>query len=250
MDSPALTISLDLKGNILTADHQVCELLGRSVEELRKHKVTDFWRVRDRQRMAGDYLQHLGDFVPSGRIHYVNLETAERNHIPVRLRTGRLPAGALSTLGDVAVTIESISAKEVIHRAIDLDLESLKEFSETFSYPVFLKDVEHRFQLVNAEFCDDLSCDQPEEVIGKWDADFFPKSQCKRYIDDDNYVLAYAQVLETTELHTPPGGVPIQVHVFRLPYYRAGRGAPWGVVCIYWPVEERDRALGLMSFKG
>ncbi len=242
-----LTIT-DLQGRVRNASLRALQLLGRGPERLINHLVTEFWRDRDRRRLEKDYLKHLSEFSSSGRIHYVNLLTYDGSFIPVRLRTVRLPEDGLATLGKIAVTIESISAKEIVNRAIDRDFESLEEFAAGFPFPVFLKDVEHRFILANEEFSAEVGCNAPAEVNGKCDADFFPRKQAEKYIADDNYVLTNGQILETTELHTPPGGDPIQVHVFKLPFFREGRVR--GVICMYWPVERADYAIGLLNFKG
>lgn len=60
---------------------------------------------------------------------------------------------------------------------------------DNISDPVFVKDQQHRFALVNQAFCD-LCGRDAEEILGRADEDFFPPEQTRHFRTIDNQVFA------------------------------------------------------------
>ncbi|MFZ4591675.1 MAG: PAS domain S-box protein [Ignavibacteria bacterium] len=76
------------------------------------------------------------------------------------------------------------------------ELENSRQFLEriinTLSEPVFVKDKNHKFVLLNDKFCKFMGYEK-EELIGKGDSDFFPKEQIDVFIAKDNEVFESEQ---------------------------------------------------------
>lgn len=87
--------------------------------------------------------------------------------------------------------------RDVTERHIaEAEIENSKQFLEriinTLSEPVFVKDINHKFVLLNDKYCEFMGY-KKEELIGKCDSDFFPKEQVDVFIAKDNEVFETEQ---------------------------------------------------------
>lgn len=64
----------------------------------------------------------------------------------------------------------------------------LKKIINTVPDPIFVKNSEHRWVLLNDAFCRFMGCDK-KELLGKSDYDFFPKHEAEIFWEKDNAVL-------------------------------------------------------------
>src|SRR4051794_38282990 len=83
--------------------------------------------------------------------------------------------------------------------------ELLQQIVDVIPSPVFVKDREHRWVIVNKAFCD-LMGRSAEELHGRPDDDFFPKEQVRVFWDVDDRVFASGEPIENEELHTDAHG--------------------------------------------
>lgn len=93
--------------------------------------------------------------------------------------------------------------------SVQSELANSKNFLEriinTLSDPVFVKDREHKFVLLNNKFCEFMG-HKRDELIGKSDADFFPIDQVDVFIRKDNEVFESGKDNVNEELFTDSGG--------------------------------------------
>jgi PAS domain S-box-containing protein len=75
----------------------------------------------------------------------------------------------------------------------------------TLADPVFVKDCQHRFVLVNDAFCA-MAGQAREAILGREDRDFFPADQVEGYLNVDDDVLATGDQNTTEELVSYAGG--------------------------------------------
>ena len=74
---------------------------------------------------------------------------------------------------------------------LELEVESRKNLETVINAigdPVFVKDRDHRWILVNDGFCHMIGRSR-EEIIGKTTNDFFPEGQSRQFFDDDDTVF-------------------------------------------------------------
>src|SRR4051812_14875937 len=83
--------------------------------------------------------------------------------------------------------------------------ELLQQIVDVIPSPVFVKDREHRWVIVNKAFCD-LMGRSAEELHGRSDDDFFPKEQVRVFWEVDDRVFASGEPIENEELHTDAHG--------------------------------------------
>src|SRR3954454_1480566 len=83
--------------------------------------------------------------------------------------------------------------------------ELLQQIVDVIPSPVFVKDREHCWVIVNKAFCD-LMARSAEELHGRSDDDFFPEEQVRVFWEVDDRVFASGEPIENEELHTDAHG--------------------------------------------
>ncbi|MBM3889598.1 MAG: PAS domain S-box protein, partial [Verrucomicrobia bacterium] len=104
---------------------------------------------------------------------------------------------------------------------------------------ILRKDIAGRFTFANQRHCESVRCTL-EELLGKTDADFYPRALAEKYWRDDQWVMETGQMLEAIEAHRRPGGEESLVQVMKTPL-RDAAGRIIGVQAIYWDVTEQQR---------
>ena len=99
----------------------------------------------------------------------------------------------------VLATGFSRSKKDVAHY-----LDIFANVINTIADPIFVKDRQHRFQLMNDAVCDFIGHSR-EELIGKSDFDFFPEEEARVFwqMDDDVF-----ECIDGNDLFPPPPPPP------------------------------------------
>lgn len=84
------------------------------------------------------------------------------------------------------------------------DSELLKQLMDHIPYSVFFKDKESRFIKINRECAVKFGFDNPEEVVGKTDFDFFGKEHAQRAFEDEQQIIKTGKaVTDQLEKETP-----------------------------------------------
>ena len=93
-----------------------------------------------------------------------------------------------------------------MNTALLADLGAVRVILDAVPSPVFVKDAQHRFVVVNRAMCDLLGRTH-EQLIGRTDADFVPEEQAEIFRANDKLVLETGQVNENEEPFTDGEGV-------------------------------------------
>lgn len=153
---------------------------------------------------------------------------------------GQMEAGSLDArsgldyrdgeLGRLAQSFDSMAdalASDISRRVhAEMELKASRDFLDkiinSIADPIFVKDREHRFILVNDAECA-LIGKPREEVLGKTDYDFFPKAQVDFFWERDNLVLESGEEDESDEIITDAFG-QIRIIVTKKTRYADGGG--------------------------
>ena len=92
---------------------------------------------------------------------------------------------------------------------MDMNKEFLDRIINNIASPIFVKDKEHHWVLLNDAFCDFMGYKR-EELLGKSDVDFFPKEEAEVFWQKDQLVLDSGQININEEKFTDARGV---VHI-------------------------------------
>jgi PAS domain S-box-containing protein len=106
--------------------------------------------------------------------------------------------------------IRDITEKHNAQTELENSRQFLERIINTLSEPVFVKDTNHKFVLINDKFCDFMGY-KKEDLIGKGDSDFFPKEQVDVFIAKDNEVFESEQDNINEEYFTNADGKTLTI---------------------------------------
>ncbi|WP_051470044.1 PAS domain-containing sensor histidine kinase [Fischerella sp. PCC 9605] len=104
---------------------------------------------------------------------------------------------------------QTISNSPQTHQQESFSAAFLLQVVNAISDPVFVKDRQHRWVLLNDAFCQFMGVSQ-EKLLGKSDYDFFPKEQADVFWKKDELVFTTGIINENEELFTDTQGL---IHV-------------------------------------
>jgi PAS domain S-box-containing protein len=106
--------------------------------------------------------------------------------------------GTTGTIHDITDKILALSELEASKKFLNYTIDALAD-------PIFLKDEQHRWILLNNAFCK-LFGKQREELLGNSDYDFFPKQEAEFFWQNDEQVFRTGKENETEEIFTDASG--------------------------------------------
>lgn len=112
---------------------------------------------------------------------------------------------------------------------------------ESLPANILRKDRDGRFTFGNQKFCHALGITALDQLIGKTDYDFYPRTMADKFRADDRRVIESDSVLETVEENLTAQGERRFVQVIKTSLHDL-EGKPVGVQGIFWDVTERKRA--------
>jgi PAS domain S-box-containing protein len=173
---------LDDRMALVDVNRQACESLGYSREELLGMHPGDF----DVNLDAGA-IQQLADRVRAGET--VTFETRHRrkdgSDFPVEIRCAPFEQGGRHFLG----LARDITARKQAERALVESHALLRAVVEGTSDPIFIKDLEGRYLMINSSGAASLGR-TAAEMIGKHDRELFSPETAALMMDRDREVMA------------------------------------------------------------
>ncbi len=153
----------------------------------------------------------------------------------------KLPADRFASAGELAQEVQQW--QEVERKQAEDALRTSEalyhSLVETIPMKVWRKDASGRFTFGNKGFCEAIK-HSIDELIGKTDYDFFPAQLAEKYREDDAWVMATGNTLETTEEHRTADGQLLHVRIVKLPLLD-GQGRIIGTQGMFWDVSDQKR---------
>ncbi|MEG4069972.1 PAS domain S-box protein [Microcoleus sp. Pol11C2] len=106
--------------------------------------------------------------------------------------------GTTGTINDITDKILALSELEASKKFLNYTIDAVAD-------PLFVKDEQHRWILLNDAFCK-LVGKQREELLGKSDYDFFPKQEAEIFWHTDQQVFRTGKQNESEEIFTDANG--------------------------------------------
>ena len=178
---------VDAEGVYTYSSQRGHEFLGYSPEEIIGMTPFDFMPADEAKRVAPLFADIVSRKAPIRNVENWNITRGgERiclltNGVPILDREGNLK-------GYRGVDTDITERKRREEEA-ESSREYITNIVNAIGDPVFVKDEQHRFVLANDAECALLGCPRAE-LIGKTDADFFPKEQVDVFWKMDDQVIA------------------------------------------------------------
>lgn len=106
--------------------------------------------------------------------------------------------GTTGTINDITDKVLALSELEASKKFLNYTIDAVAD-------PIFVKDEQHRWILLNDAFCK-LIGKQREELLGKSDYDFFPKEEAEIFWQNDEQVFRTGEENESEEIFTDASG--------------------------------------------
>ena len=216
---------------LLYANPVAERIYGRPFEDLLAHQ--DYW---------------IEAIHPDDRSHILsNLNSLpDREQIEQEYRIVR-PDGTVIWLHDRVKIVRDALGKALCVGGIGTDISAIRESEALYSslveslpLHVIRKDIEGKVVFGNQRYCESIGLTF-EELLGKTDFDLFPPDLARKYVEDDQRVLAIGKAINEIEEHQTPDGKRVYVEIFKSPV-RDSLGSVNGVQVMYWDVTERKLA--------
>jgi PAS domain S-box-containing protein len=187
--SSEFLFTFDLKGNFTDVNKAAEEITGYTKAELLKMSFKDYTPKKDHKKLSRAFL----DIYKTGRVLH---------DLPVKafMKDGSMKyfetSFSLLKKGEQVIGFQGSSRDITERKKAEEVVKSTKAFLDsvinTIADPVFVKDSNRKFILVNDALCDVVGRSR-EELLGKDDHDMFPKEQA------DVFRKADLEVLKTGE---------------------------------------------------
>ncbi len=102
-------------------------------------------------------------------------------------------------------TVLGSLSESLMHSPTNLSVNFLLQIINSISDPMFVKDHQHRFLLLNDAFCNFMGCKR-EDIIGKSDYDLFPQVEACDFWEKDDLVFSTNMTVEHEEYLTDACG--------------------------------------------
>ncbi len=147
---------------------------------------------------------------------------------PLRERDGSLKGGVL--------VCNDITEHQRVEKELRDSQALYASLVQSLPQNILRKDRAGRLTFGNQRYCISMKKALPE-LLGKTDFDLFPDELARKYVADDQYVMATRKTLDAVEAHHLPDGGRLYVHIVKTPILNA-EDEVIGVQGIFWDVTE------------
>ncbi len=193
-----------VKNGWVQTNNKLCEMLGYSHEELSKINWIDITHPDDLEyeiQMFNKLLiGEIDDYMLEKRVERKDKEMIYVNLVVscVRHEDG--------SVDYILALLEDITERKLIEKELADSYNFLHQLIDSIPDPVFVKDREHRWVLLNETFCS-FSGLSKDDLIGKSDYDVFPKEEADIFWEKDEFVFDSGEVNINEEYLTSTDGV-------------------------------------------
>ena len=183
------------EGNFIDASPASQRLLGYKPEELADRSIYDFFHPDDRETAIKLYQTTLNTPGNHRGEYRLGHQQGDYMWMEITLRAIRDPN--TKTIEEIVVILRDINLRKKTELEQQNPLEIFPKILNKIETPIFVKDEEHRWVVLNDAFCEFIGKPR-EQLIGKSDYDFFPPEQAEIFWQK-NQAIFDTGISKTTE---------------------------------------------------
>ncbi len=189
---PQNILRKDTKGRFVFANQKFCASLGRSLDEVLGKTDADFFPAHLAEKYHRDDLRVMATREA--------VDTIEANQTPHgdRIFVHVIKTPLYDATGNV-VGIQGIfwdvTERKKIEEALAYERDLLRALLENIPDRIYFKDVKSRFLRVSTSMAKRLGLNEPTEVVGKSDFDFYAKAMADEFFADEQRIILTGQPL-------------------------------------------------------
>ncbi|WP_373070664.1 PAS domain S-box protein [Sulfurimonas sp.] len=204
---------LDIQNNILSwsdETYRIFELNKEDVSNLHK-TFYDYVHPDDREMVSTLYEESLKTKLPYEVDHKILMPDGRVKYVTERCETSYDENGiSLYSIG----TVHDITERKLMEKELADSHSFLNKLIDSVPDPIFVKDREHRWKILNKAFCEFIEKSH-SELIGKSDYDFFPKEEADVFWEKDEFVFNSKDVNINEEDFTSSDGVTHRIETVK-----------------------------------
>ena len=202
-------------------------------------------------------IEELGEDEREGEYHYLKeYQGTALAIVPVLLRhkvigflevyddkpRRRFTRENVSLLDSIALQAANAIQNTQLFESAQESQAFMKSIIDEIPDPIFIKDRDHKWVVVNRAFSEVLLDGTPEEeIIGYSDYDFSPKEEADWFWEQDERTFETGEIQETEEQHTNPEGEMLTLYTRKIPLTLTGKDKPDYLVGIIHDITERKQ---------
>jgi PAS domain S-box-containing protein len=209
---------LDARGDILDINTRMCEILDvMKSSVLNKNLFSmDLLTARSLPVVIQQFEQLLSEKIAAS--YTTEIKNRQGRVLDVEISSFFLVKKD-NEVDNFVLIVRDITARNEAEQKRTWEHELLKTLMDNVPDPVYFKDDQNRFILVNKAKAAHSNV-TPEEMIGKTDFDFLPREQAQRIVDDENAIMRSGQVIINKLEHLgSDDGLEPWVSVTKIPRY-------------------------------
>jgi len=189
---PQNILRKDTNGRFVFVNQKFCASLGKSVDEVLGKTDWDFFPPQHAEKYHHDDLRVMQTREP--------IDTIEVNQTP---GGGRIFVHVIKTplydANGAVVGIQGIfwdvTERKKTEEALAYERDLLRALLDNIPDRIYFKDVQSRFLRVSTSMANRLGVNDPREVFGKTDFDFYAQEMAQEFFDDEQRIILTGQPL-------------------------------------------------------
>ncbi len=189
---PQNILRKDTEGRFVFANQKFCSSLGKSLDEVLGKNDWDFFPPHLAEKYHRDDLRVMSTRQP--------VDTIEANQTPQgdRIFVHVIKTPLYDAAGNV-VGIQGIfwdvTERKKTEEALAYERDLLRALLDNIPDRIYFKDVKSRFLRISSSMARRLGVQDPAEVLGKTDFDFYPQTLAQEFFNDEQRIIVTGQPL-------------------------------------------------------
>jgi two-component system, sensor histidine kinase and response regulator len=236
---PQNILRKDTEGRFVFANQKFCASLGKPLDEVLGKNDWDFFPPHLAEKYHRDDLRVMKTREA--------VDTIEANQTPQgeRIFVHVIKTPLYDAAGNV-VGIQGIfwdvTERKKTEEALAYERDLLRALLENIPDRIYFKDVKSRFLRVSTSMAKRLGVQEPGEVLGKTDFDFYPKERAQEFYNDEQRIILTGQpLINKLERIVDRDGKETWASVTKVPLYNRS-GAVTGIIGISRDVSKLKEA--------
>ncbi len=226
---PQFILRKDLQGRFTFANQKFCASLGKTLDEVLGKNDWDFFPPHLAQKYHADDLRVMETRQPVDTIEANQTPAGDRIHVHV-IKTPLYDAAG-QVVGIQGIYWDETDRKKT-EEALAYERDLLRALLENIPDRIYFKDVKSRFLRISTSMARRLGVNEPSEVFGKTDFDFYPQTLAQEFFADEQRIIVTGQpLINKLERITDRDGHMSWASVTKVPLYNKS-GVVTGIIGI------------------
>jgi PAS domain S-box-containing protein len=181
---------------LMDVNERVCEMIGYSRDEIIGKNCRILYQTEEEYQFVGAeknrQIQELG-------VGSVETRWVAKNGNLLQILLSSAPLDVNDPDKGFTFTVVDITARKLAEARLEQEQTFLRSIIEHIPDQIYVKDRKSRFVICNTPVAKLAGCNQPSDMYGKTDLDFYPISMSQKYFDDEQRLMDTGEAIINIE---------------------------------------------------